>query len=80
MPTMNPGRGKLKPHLRKTRSGIWVRFFRDRDGRQFGVAQVSWMTAHSKDAVEAAVWCAILNARTLANQGPWNCRSVLPHA
>lgn len=68
MPTMNPGRGRLKPHLRKIRSGIWVRFFRDLDGHQFGGTQVSWMTANSKDAKAAAEWCANRNARIIANR------------
>lgn len=67
MSAFNPGRGKLKPHLRKLRSGIWAMLYRDRDGHLFGAAQVSFMTSHSKRAQAAREWAAYLNSRRLAN-------------
>ena len=67
MPTTNPGRGRLKPHLRMVRR-LWVVAYRDRDGTIFSEYIVSPPTTNSRKAVEAKVWCASRNARIVANQ------------
>lgn len=79
MARSNPGVGPLKPHIRKVRTGIWVRVFRDQAGQRFSTQDVTWMTANSVDAREASIWCTNRNARIVASRGFWNCRSVLPN-
>ena len=66
MPVTNPSRGRLKPHLRKTRAGRWHVFYRDRYGHEFGAAQVSFMTSRSTMAKAAQDWAANRNARIVA--------------
>lgn len=70
MPVTNPGRGKLKPHLRKLRSGIWAVFYRDKYGHEVVVTQVSFMTATSGRARSARAWCIWMNAKTLSVRSP----------
>lgn len=64
----DPGRGKLKPHLRKLRSGTWAVFYRDKDGHLFGVTQVSFMTSHSNAAHSARLWADSHNLHFFRNR------------
>lgn len=68
MATKNPGRGRLKPHLVKTRTGIWRAMFRDEAGHIWSRLEVTFMTENSRLAKEALLWADRRNARILDSQ------------
>lgn len=68
MATKNPGKGRLKPHLVKTRTGIWRVMFRDEAGDVWSRLEVAFMTENSRLAKEALIWADRRNARIIANQ------------
>lgn len=69
-----------KPHL-FLHKGLWRAAWAPRRGalrpNLMPWEYASFMTRHSKEAMDAHVWVASRNARILATRGPWNCRSVL---
>ena len=62
----SPGRGKLKPHLRKM-NGRWVVLYADPDGVLFSVVQITASTRRSKAATATRAWAAERNAAIIKN-------------